>query len=713
MEMMSLEPYRSGLASIASDGGLTILSMGIAFLAVFLTLELVVRTTAGQAIRWKNGKFYAGSLVFGLGLWTIHRVSLSLHVPNLFDSDHFWHDDSFWVLLVPLVATLGTSLLTMKMLALSPITLKHRIGVCLVLGLGMPIVVLMSLFSPHVEGSESISLFKMACAFVVTVLSSYLALYLVFEFTPRYRASIFKRFFLAASLLTVGLTFSCALYFEAVLTLNPSVQVAVVNEINHAEMTAILTIVLLIVSIVNYWHISQERIHLEKSLLDLHLAQEIAHMGSWDWNLETEKMTWSVRLANIFGVGSVCDHVGVGVINKVIHVGDRVDVLQCRRQARQDPQGQWSIRYRITRPDGEVRMVREHGRTLTDKDQKPIRLLATVADVTHIYDMEKREERVIQSQIALSALLETGLESMSLDKQLQTALHIILTVPWLSIQYQGSIFLVDSESGDLVLASHVGMSPDQIRVCARVRSGHCLCGQALEKREIVFASNVDFRHEISYPEMLPHGHYCVPILFRNRGLGVLNLYVPHGYAKNAEEDAFLTTISNTLAGLIDHRLTEAKLRNEQEFIATILRTAPSLVVVLDQEGQVILFNHACQLLTGYTEAEVIGRGIGALLPSDEVDTFGQKLRQLAPGEKPLDYEGHWLTKGGESRLIAWSSTATVQGDKRHIIGTGVDISEKRQAEHRLQFMASHDLLTGLPNRMQFMEHLVVGIAQAR
>ncbi|MBF0349168.1 MAG: diguanylate cyclase, partial [Magnetococcales bacterium] len=482
------------------------------------------------------------------------------------------------------------------------------------------------------------------------------------------------------------------------------------------QILLLVSVAITVAIMILHWFMARERIRLKKKIQELQLAQDIAHMGNWNWDLNTDRITCSSRLSHIFGQSHLDNPEGTNLLMQSLHPGDRVDVMQCRRQARQDPRGQWSIRYRIIRPDGSIRMVREHGRTLTDDHHRPTRLLATVADVTHIYDMEKREERVIQSQIALSALLETGLEPLSLEKQLNFALHIILTVPWLSVKYQGSIFLLDEKTGDLVLFSHVGLSNDLVATCTRVKPGFCLCGQTMNQNQIIFSSQIDQRHGCSYPGMEPHGHYCVPIHSRNRFLGVLNLYVPHGYEKNPEEDAFLATIANTLAGLIDHRHTEAKLRNEQEFIATVLRTAPSLVVVLDQGGQVILFNHACQLLTGYHEHEVVGQKLWSLLiPADEVKDVQQMVRELAPGGRPVDYENHWLTKERERRLIAWSSTAIAPSKETglHIICTGVDISEKRQAEQRLQFLASHDPLTRLPNRMQFMEHLAIGIAQAR
>ncbi|MEO5364540.1 MAG: hypothetical protein H7838_13080, partial [Magnetococcus sp. DMHC-8] len=62
-------------------------------------------------------------------------------------------------------------------------------------------------------------------------------------------------------------------------------------------------------------------------------------------------------------------------------------------------------------------------------------------DMTRRAAMEQREEHALQSRIAISALLETGMASLSLEDQLHAALEIILAVPWLSLEYKGSIFL--------------------------------------------------------------------------------------------------------------------------------------------------------------------------------------------------------------------------------------------------------------------------------
>ncbi|MEO5364659.1 MAG: GAF domain-containing protein, partial [Magnetococcus sp. DMHC-8] len=136
-------------------------------------------------------------------------------------------------------------------------------------------------------------------------------------------------------------------------------------------------------------------------------------------------------------------------------------------------------------------------------------------------------------------------------------------------------------SEQLVMAAQRGLSPALLTLCAQVPMGYCLCGRAAQQRATVFAAHIDTDHDVRFPDMRPHGHYCVPILFRDRLMGVLNLYVPDGYVRNLEEEAFLTTITYTLANLIERRAAEQNLLEEREFSASLIATAPALVVVLD------------------------------------------------------------------------------------------------------------------------------------
>lgn len=128
---------------------------------------------------------------------------------------------------------------------------------------------------------------------------------------------------------------------------------------------------------------------------------------------------------------------------------------------------------------------------------------------------------------------------------------------------------------------------------------------------------------------------------------------------------------------------EKALREERNFISTVLETAGALVVVCDREGRVQQFNRSCQNSTGYTFDEVKDKYLWDMfLPAEEIETTKQIFQQLVGGKERIDHEGDWLTRDGVKRLISWSNTTIrdVDNTVTYVICIGIDITEQRQAE---------------------------------
>ena len=112
-----------------------------------------------------------------------------------------------------------------------------------------------------------------------------------------------------------------------------------------------------------------------------------------------------------------------------------------------------------------------------------------------------------------------------------------------------------------------------------------MCGRAAATRQIVYTDCVDDRHDLRYSGMLPHGHYCVPILSDHDLLGVINLYVKEGHEKTPDEEPFLTAVAHVLAGIVRRKQTEESLRGrDAQLIAAqriqqhlLPRSAPSVL----------------------------------------------------------------------------------------------------------------------------------------
>ena len=139
------------------------------------------------------------------------------------------------------------------------------------------------------------------------------------------------------------------------------------------------------------------------------------------------------------------------------------------------------------------------------------------------------------------------------------------------------------------------------------------------------------------------------------------------------------------------------------------------VVITDGRFRVISVNRAFTAITGFGEAEVIGQVLGN---SGVRSADRRVLRRVA---KALRRDGRWqgevqnLRKNGESYPMRLSLTGIPEDDGTiaHYVGIFSDNSAFRDYENRLKHLASHDLLTALPNRASFEEAVSSAIRRCK
>ncbi|MGH3033896.1 MAG: PAS domain-containing protein [Gaiellaceae bacterium] len=127
-------------------------------------------------------------------------------------------------------------------------------------------------------------------------------------------------------------------------------------------------------------------------------------------------------------------------------------------------------------------------------------------------------------------------------------------------------------------------------------------------------------------------------------------------------------------------ITEAKRAQEEivrakEFSETLIRTANVMVVGLDLDGRVTLFNEAAEQVTGYSFEELCGRSWFELVVPGERD----RAAEAETDESPI------LTKSGEERFVSWrNSEVRENGRVTGTISFGIDITERKGLEDQLR-----------------------------
>jgi PAS domain S-box-containing protein len=147
----------------------------------------------------------------------------------------------------------------------------------------------------------------------------------------------------------------------------------------------------------------EERETAERRLVE---AQELAHLGSWEWTIEGDRLAWSEELCRICGVARA--PVGRDGLLAAAHPDDRDDVAASLELALRD-RAPFAVDFRVVRPSGETRYVAMRAQVVTGEGAQPLRLVGTMIDVTERERVEQLRSNILA---AVSHELRTPLTAI-------------------------------------------------------------------------------------------------------------------------------------------------------------------------------------------------------------------------------------------------------------------------------------------------------------
>jgi PAS domain S-box-containing protein len=143
-----------------------------------------------------------------------------------------------------------------------------------------------------------------------------------------------------------------------------------------------------------------DRKRMEAQLME---AQHLAQLGSWEWDLTTDTVTWSEELYRIWGVDRHTFRATAAAVLQLVHPEDRAGLtaLIDRAARAHEP---YSCEHRIIRPDGTIRVLHSRGAAVVDDAGQVIRLFGTGQDITARQQAEETlrtyQRRLLEAQEA-------------------------------------------------------------------------------------------------------------------------------------------------------------------------------------------------------------------------------------------------------------------------------------------------------------------------
>ncbi len=370
-------------------------------------------------------------------------------------------------------------------------------------------------------------------------------------------------------------------------------------------------------------------------------TQEIAHVGSWQWDPEDNRIEWSDETYRIFGYEPHRIDLTLEKIRRHIYPADldkhdRI-LSQVVTTHRYDPE-----EYRIIRPDGTERVVSSMGEVITDNSGAIVRIRGSIQDITE----HKRAE---------AALLES-------ERKYRTVLENI----------QDIFYRTDME-GRLTMTS-----PSWARVLGYESTDDCI-GKNVAG---AFYYEPEKRHE--FLEMIQkNGHVenFEAVLKRKNGQPVYVLTNSHVFY---HENGSPAGIEGTIRDITPLKEAELALRESEKKYRTVFENTGTATVVLESDGTISLANSEYVRLTGYPKDEIENKKKWMeFVVKEDLDRMLKQHRERRknPENALSHYEFRLVTRSKEIRTI-YLSIDLIPGTTRSVASL-LDITDRRRKEDAL------------------------------
>jgi len=190
------------------------------------------------------------------------------------------------------------------------------------------------------------------------------------------------------------------------------------------------------------------------------------------------------------------------------------------------------------------------------------------------------------------------------------------------------------------------------------------------------------------------------------------------FAPHRDAEGNIIGIYAVHADIHDQKRNEEELKRANWMLSSHISNTPLAVLEWNREFRLVRWSPQAENIFGWRSDEILGIPLAdsPLLHEDDREGFAGLVGRLINGEEP---RATGLTRNhrrdGETIWCEWYHSALLDDDGRivSILSFVQDVSSRIQAEERLQYLATRDALTGLPNRLLLHERLSQAIAKAR
>jgi PAS domain S-box-containing protein len=406
----------------------------------------------------------------------------------------------------------------------------------------------------------------------------------------------------------------------------------------------------------------EARLKVEENERRLSIVIDSSELGTWEWDLVSDGMTYSKRHLEIFNYsdGETMAHHKNHLAN--IHPDDRAK----RERAMEDALSTGILAYesRIIWSDGSVHWIEAKGKVFYDDAQKPVKIIGTVRDITN---EKSRQQELYENEQRFRLLAD------SMPQHIWTA------------DSAGNLNYFNKSVFD-----YSGLTPKEIQEKGWLEIVHPDDRETNVKEWIeAVATGNDFlfehrfrRHDGEYRWQLSRA------LPQKDTEGKIQMWV--GTSTDIEDQKMFTTELEKQVKERTHellRLNETLAQSEQRYHLMVEEVEDYAILYLNKEGIVENWNKGAEKIKGYQAEEIIGRSFSVFYPEQErKNQLPERLLREASEKGKAIHEGSRVRKNGS---LFWASVAitAVHDDKGNVIGFSKvthDLTERKAADDKIK-----------------------------
>ncbi|MDP2384081.1 MAG: PAS domain S-box protein [Nitrospirota bacterium] len=386
-------------------------------------------------------------------------------------------------------------------------------------------------------------------------------------------------------------------------------------------------------------------------------AQALAHLGSWEWDIDNHKILWSDEMYRIFGhePGSTTPSLDTFLTALLPDDHDRVLATINDALLGTTP---FDMEYRIVCPNSAVHVVHARGEVHRDATGHPLSMAGTVLDITE----RKTIEQALRSSEERWQLALQGSNDGIWDWNISTG-EVFFSPRWKALRG-----FDDHEITNHVDEWQCRIHPEDLERVLRSLDAY-LTKQASEFCE-------------EYRVQRKDGSYMW-ILDRGAALWA--------------DDGTALRMAGSESDITARKQAEDTLRDSEARSRSIVETALDAIIAIDMDGRIVGWNPQAEATFGYSAHEAIGRGLSdTIIPPQFRDAHFAGVQRVVQNQESLGakrrLEFSALHRDGHEFPVEFAMASTQVGDQPVLSAFVRDITERKRAESKLrlaQFTIDH------------------------